>query len=501
MRFFLILLVYLNCFANTTGNNLKKPNSSAFDITYQSPQNKIQESLHDMILIEIAKETFLTRRNNNIFSCGSDPFGNSYCPSNLAKADSYWDYDNGFSVKNNNIVSDYTGQIMETEYENPTTKFVCSIGKYDPATGKCIYGGLYQIAFNNQPDLEGYNHWKNTFSNPPSYENIRTFIRAGASAYEKQGVKNPYICGYDVVKDTKTNPWTIDEKALNIVAAYIWYLGRCPEPEGYNNHYAFNNWSIGWFIKAAETSGECPNRGACPYTPPLVKTAPANKVNECSTGYNYNSKENVCERSVAKCPSGYNKTTGAEASKGVCVKSIEYTYYNYLCNNSKNEQGYNYTPVNSGGNCNKVDPNNTTNNSSTLDDACNSATPPTNNCKRLGYRCNSNERKPAFVDGEWKCSPFLCDSNMKCGYGTCDLPTKPSLDKYMDVAYNPLQYISSNKCNGAICDYVINKEVSYCENKQCPKSDDIIEKDGKCYKLECPKDTYISGDKCIKANY
>jgi hypothetical protein len=108
--------------------------------------------------------------------------------------------------------------------------------------------------------------------------------------------------------------------------------------------------------------------------------------------------------------------------------------------------------------------------------------------------------KPAFVDGEWKCSPFFCDGNMKCGYGTCDLPTTPSTTKYQDIAYNPLGTVNDNKCNGDICDFVVNARVTYCESKQCPKGDDIIEKNGKCYKLECPAGTYLSGEKCIKVN-
>ena len=37
---------------------------------------------------------------------------------------------------------------------------------------------------------------------------------------------------------------------------------------------------------------------------------------------------------------------------------------------------------NSGGDCNKTDSNNTTNNSSNLSQPCNSSTPPANNCKK-----------------------------------------------------------------------------------------------------------------------
>ena len=73
-------------------------------------------------------------------------------------------------------------------------------------------------------------------------------------------------------------------------------------------------------------------------------------------------------------------------------------------------------------------------------------------------------------------------------------------DKYQDIAYNPLGTVNDNKCNGDICDFVVNARVTYCESKQCPKGDDIIEKNGKCYTLECPAGTYLSGEKCIKVN-
>lgn len=117
----------------------------------------------------------------------------------------------------------------------------------------------------------------------------------------------------------------------------------------------------------------------------------------------------TCTTTILACPTGYTATTGAETAKGQCKRTIEYTYYNYLCNNSKNTQGYNFTPISSGGNCNKTDPNNTTDNSSTLDDACNSLTPPTNNCKRQEFTCLANAERPcSYVDNKWQCSPFPC---------------------------------------------------------------------------------------------
>ena len=142
MKLFLILLISLNCFANISGAELKKPNSTAFDFTFQSPQNKIQETLEDMIKIEIGKETFLTRRNSNIFSCGSDSFGNSYCPSNLAKADSYWDYDDGFSVAEIGQVVDFA--LKEKQFKCPANNYLLT-NKYFDSCGHCSDRTYYEV--------------------------------------------------------------------------------------------------------------------------------------------------------------------------------------------------------------------------------------------------------------------------------------------------------------------------------------------------------------------
>ncbi|MCT7563130.1 hypothetical protein N5U23_03785, partial [Aliarcobacter butzleri] len=211
-------------------------------------------------------------------------------------------------------------------------------------------------------------------------------------------------------------------------------------------------------------------------------------------------ENNQCKTSVTKCPVGYTETTGSETAKGECKGNIDYSYYEYKCNEDKNGQNNNYQIINTGGDCNKSDTNNKTVNPE-LSNSCNSSTPPVNNCKRQSFKCNSNEIKPVYVNGEWQCSPFLCDSNMKCGYATCNSPSIPSTSKFQDVAYNPLKYKTDSKCNQDICDYVLNAQVSYCESSQCPKRDDVIEKNGLCYKMECPAGTYLSGDKCIQSFY
>ena len=336
--------------------------------------------------------------------CQMDVHGNEYCPEALAKAAEYWDYDDGYSVEGVGNVTDTTKKVQTSKYQEPIISNYCSKGSYDSITGKCIYNGLYQIVLNRQPDSGGFNHWNSKFSSPPTYYNLKSFVEAAVNLHE------PYMCGSD--------PRKRDVKGKQIVAAYVWYLGRCPETSGFNHWYdgpgsaslfSGNTLNINHFKNSARP--ECESRGYCPYTPPVAYTKNSHQTNECSsTGYIYSSTSNKCESTIFSCPDGYS-----EANGDYCTKSISYKYYNYLCKNEINKQGENYSPVTSTSYHPKIDPNNSTINSSTLDDTLGSATPPANNCKRKGFTCNSNYRTPVFVNNEWQCSPFPClgESNLE----------------------------------------------------------------------------------------
>ena len=153
------------------------------------------------------------------------------------------------------------------------------------------------------------------------------------------------------------------------------------------------------------------------------------------------------------CPDGYTETTGSETSKGECKKTIEYTYYNYLCNNSKNEQGYNYTPINSGGNCTKTDSSNTTSNPE-LSNPCNNSTPPANNCKREKFMCQANKDRPcSYVDNKWQCSPFPClgQSNLE------SLDTQVGKDDKSNDGWS-----EDGSCAGTI--YIFNGKSNKCRS-------------------------------------
>ncbi|QKF59201.1 conjugal transfer protein TraN [Aliarcobacter lanthieri] len=162
-----------------------------------------------------------------------------------------------------------------------------------------------------------------------------------------------------------------------------------------------------------------------------------------------------CKTEIAtkKCSPGYTETTSSETSKGECKKTIEYTYYNYLCNNSKNEQGYNYTPINSGGNCNKIDSNNTTANPE-LTNPCNNSTPPVNNCKREKFMCQANKDRPcSFVDNSWQCSPFPC-------FGGNDIVPEGDVEGANDK--NNDGWNENGMCDGQI--YIFNGKDRRCRS-------------------------------------
>ncbi|MCT7578774.1 hypothetical protein, partial [Aliarcobacter butzleri] len=395
------------------------------------------ESLSEMILVQISKQSFLERRNSSLFNCNYDSFGNEFCPSNLAKAESYWDYDNGFSIPKVGQVADYTNKetTNKTTYTNPTNFFQVRISY---AT---INNGSWSDVSNNGVLVDSYHN-----NDRGGVEYV--FLRLNDG---KLQVRISYA--------TQNNGSWSDVNNNGVLV------------DSYHNN----------------------DRGGVEYVFLRLNIT-------CSSGEIL--ENNQCKKieKVTECPVGYTETTGAEVAKGECKGNIDYSYYEYKCNEEKNGQNNNYQIINNGGDCNKSDTNNKTVNPE-LSNSCNSSTPPVNNCKRQGFKCNSNEIKPVYVNGEWQCSPFLCDSNMKCGYATCNSPSIPSTSKFQDVAYNPLNYIYNNKCNQDICDYVLNAQVSYCESSQCPKRDDVIEKNGLCYKMECPAGTYLSGDKCIKENF
>lgn len=154
-----------------------------------------------------------------------------------------------------------------------------------------------------------------------------------------------------------------------------------------------------------------------------------------------------CSTTTYACPAGY-------ADNGTnCKKTVEYSYYNYLCSSSINTQGFNYAPANTGGNCNKTDPNNSTSNPE-LSNPCNSPTPPANNCKREKFTCQANSDRPcSFVDNKWQCSPFPC-------MGGNDVTPEGTIEGTSDKNNNG--WSEDGMCNGQI--YIFNGKDRRCRS-------------------------------------
>ncbi|MBL3518871.1 conjugal transfer protein TraN [Arcobacter lanthieri] len=290
------------------------------------------------------------------------------------------------------------------------------------------------------------------------------------SALSQCGQEWDYDSGFSVAGVGQTIDYSKKEEKQEITYKYTQCYGY-PMINGKKDkaHYKGSPGTSVWYVNASgqTMSTDWGNWGQnCEF--PLRKYV-GNKLvfakylsdGECDYGGWQNSVY-ICNQSeqkpinsgtVATCPTGYTETTSSETSKGECKKTIEYTYYNYLCNNSKNEQGYNYTPINSGGNCNKIDSNNTTANPE-LTNPCNNSTPPTNNCKREKFMCQANKDRPcSFVDNSWQCSPFPClgQSNLE------SLDTQVGKDDKNNDGWS-----EDGSCAGTI--YIFNGKSNKCRS-------------------------------------
>ena len=550
MKLFLILLISLNCFANITGTELKKPSSTAFDFTFESPQNIIKETLMEQILVAINKSNTLIRRTNKVSSCEKDIFNTTYCPELLFKATEYWDHANSQPVTRAGDVVDYASKEKTTQIQTLPADIVTH---QKPLTNTYYYtiASITDHSFGNGwkvgdrwtvPGATGSGFVKRggiitgvgPLGSPTSWsvtsEGAYASVGAPNGKFERNGslVSGSYWTGASWFQTVVTRCEqstmvyilsAINPQSLNFT--HGWKVGdrwSVPGPvaSGFSERGGYIlsvdiygipiTWSLtseGGYSSSSSSSGAFKRNGAyvngSSWSGGVWSPVCANTTFACNGGGTLSGSSCKYEVPVMKCPAGYDPTTGNESPIAECKKTIQYTYYNYVCNSSKNAQGYDFTPVVTGGDCNKTDPNKSSVNSN-LSQPCNSSTPPNNNCVRRGYTCNSNQVKPVFVENEWKCSPLVCNNEMKCGIGYCPVPQKPSYSSYMHAAYHPIKNIKTGDCADEVCDYVVNSRVSYCEKWECPPGADIIEKDGKCYKLECPAGTYLSGEKCLKVN-
>ena len=441
-----------------------------------------------------------------IFDCRTDSYGNTYCPSSLAQCAQQWDYDSGYSVAKTGSVIDYASKVAGTytvsmNFTNTIStnesKMCTQIGSYcSGENGTCYFSGTKMIAYGaggnyvyrvmsngascnsstfgdpapgsvkncyivNQAEMTGgscpsgysYLDWIGcSGENGTCYvDGVKTVRYGTGGYYSYANANNAIYCSntvfgdpiYGAVKTCSFKNTTVKQVStlnancpVGTTEKNIWITcsgegGTCSVPGTQVVRYGGNG---SYYYKQNVSGSVSCNNNTFGDPAPNVKK-----------GCSYS--QGLCEGTTSYCPSGY-------ADNGTnCQKTVEYSYYNYLCSSSINTQGFNYTPANTGGSCNKTDSNNSTSNPE-LSNPCNSSTPPANNCKREKFTCQANSDRPcSFVDNKWQCSPFPC-------MGGNDVTPEGTIEGTSDKNNNG--WSEDGMCNGQI--YIFNGKDRRCRS-------------------------------------
>jgi conjugal transfer mating pair stabilization protein TraN len=407
------------------------------------------------------------------FECQQDVYGTEFCPSALALCSSEWDYDSGYSVEKSNTTAQYTDKIVTTTQAvqsdgldgswKPLSEFKYLWGT-TMTDWMYIYDGQYTRAdtFTYMKPNNPMTHFvsaitdtgnNDTYAILSNSKNEVMFLwcdgdyyYAGGMCYVTQHIPNIKDTSkttiYNRIFYMENNVLHINNNQMNINQS-----GRVT-----SNYF---NANTSYDFLEIDTSG-------------YIEYGRYNKYNgsiDYSSGkFRFSTQgcedgsipvDGLCITSV--CPDGYIPSDDSEKKNGECKQYIEYTYYEYLCNNELNPYQKNWEVVDSGGDCDASKDLIDTNGDG-IKDSCNSPTPPENNCKRERFSCVANsERQCAFVYNKWQCSPFPCFS----GDDITTTDTEVGLNDANNNGWD-----NSGDCGGQI--YIFNGQDNRC------RSDDIF---------------------------
>lgn len=178
-------------------------------------------------------------------------------------------------------------------------------------------------------------------------------------------------------------------------------------------------------VKNEHTLNDSCNSSTAPANNCIKSLASVAYEYRCGTGYTR------VTSGLTSCPTG---TSGAcnssiEPLKN-CWKDIYYKYYQYGCSSG-------YYPQNVGlTSCSKTDPDYRANNSSYLDNSCNSSSAPVNNCEKIiqstAYEYGCPTAYTIVNDGQTSCPPGTV--------GTCNSSTVPLKNCWKDISFNFYEY-------------------------------------------------------------
>lgn len=353
---------------------------------YQAPSTVTDQIAGTKCQTQIYDSTVGVVENGQAYDCQVDQYGNNYCPAALAACGQTWTYQDGYSVAVGATTTDYTSKTG-------------SVSTY-AATASTAFG------------------WDGCQGGDKNWQNATNYCAS-------KGMRLPYSNeivggGGNVPSCSSSNySWTASPDSYGDGFYTVW-MSKNMVP--YVVAYEDIQYNINYGVRCAGN--------VTTYT--------------CLSGGTLSGS--TCTVNTLACPTGYTATSGAETAKGECKKSVNYTYYNYLCSTG--------TPVTTGGNCTKTDPSGTTDNTATLSSACNSSTPPTNNCKAQKFTCVSAPDRPcSYVNNSWQCSPFPCFAGDS--FETTDTPVGIN-----DANNNG--WDNGGNCLGQL--YIFNGKDSRCRN-------------------------------------
>lgn len=323
---------------------------------------------------QVYDTTLDTVTTGKTYNCLNDAYGTSYCPASLASCSTEWDYAESTSVEHK-ICSDGTAPING---KCKSAKKACEdVGGTWNGSGGCTVSMSYEATSGLKADYTfNYGVSDNCYGEYTGYDATTT-----GSIFAENPVLNLFAhngCGSANIQYLGGAAWT--GKSGNRTTTYC--------PAGYE--YAF--WGGGSSYYRSCSTKPVFNAATCQITynqhlylknkiidQTITVTGACDLI--CTNGGTLSGS--TCNTTTTVSP-----TCSDVSTDGYCMTSPN-TYYEYLCSGT-NSYGNTYTPVITTGA---------------------SSTPPPNNCKAEGYKCQSSpDRKCALVDSKWQCSPFPCIS-------------------------------------------------------------------------------------------
>jgi len=364
---------------------------------------------------------------SNTFTCQKDTYGNEFCPAQMAKCDSVWGYDQGYSLSHalcpdgsaplNGICKTATPACPAGNYFNGTN---CTALNYaEPLSNPTVYNiswwncnsgcsGQFPQTLTASTDAI----WSNATTTSGFYAALIMVARAAGATWwnfrtlpclqdDGEGSCLKYTaCGQSFTPSYGANHKNFSQTCLFVTDKY----GSYPTEFTHNAFAQVTTYDTGGgkpMYYASSTINKCQNlvyvQGGKDF-PSHYKCMDPGALS-CPTGYSLTAESGggysciITSLFATQCPSSYPNVT----SDGYCYANPN-TYYTYHCQTTVNQYNQSYTLINPGGT------------------GTTSPTPPINNCKIESFSCvPATDRKCSFVSNQWQCSPFPCfgESNLE----------------------------------------------------------------------------------------